>query len=91
MSFELDINFNDLNIFNNGDGNPFNSAKVQLRVMEAVDADFNIEVQAGLKGSVEASFPGVKNGNYRQGKNFQPGPTRPSDVCIISRMSRPDH
>jgi hypothetical protein len=61
-----------------GDGraNPFELAEIGLETVTPIDGDFNIEVEATGKASVECSFPSThpcQSGTYReQGKKFRP-------------------
>lgn len=75
-SFSLDFNINDvLNPFD-GDINPFNKAELRLETVEAIDGDFNIEIESTAKGSIQCSFPGMCKQKYNQGEKFQPPTTR---------------
>jgi len=69
--FDLDIDFGDMLQL---DFNPFNTARIRLEALEAIDGDFNIEIAATANLEVKCSFPGrcSKAGYTGQGKKFQP-------------------
>jgi hypothetical protein len=87
-SFTLDIDLDDLNIFNGGDFNPFNEATLKLETTEAIDADFNIEIEADLATSVKCSFPGFcDKGKYiGLGAKFQPGTRQKGNGFKVSTL-----
>lgn len=84
MFFDLDFDLKDLVPFL-GDGKPLNVARLRLETLEAIDGDFNIEIEATAALDVSCTFPGgCTKGKYIDtGKKYKPsGRRKGTDVQV---------
>jgi hypothetical protein len=87
VSFELDIDTRIVDL------NPFNSAKIRLETIEAIDGDFIIAIEAYAEIQIACSFPRActSGTETRRGKKFVPRKGRDDfpdfQVCIDEHVS----
>ncbi|EAT78034.1 hypothetical protein SNOG_14494 [Parastagonospora nodorum SN15] len=82
--FDLDFDLSDLGRFDN----PFNTARIGLKVLDAIDGNFSIEAAATVNVQVECAYPGTcLKGSTGRGKQFQPRPSRNGNATKISGLT----